>query len=245
MQSNVNAISPSALRLDTQSTRSIKLLTESKTERMASATNPDSQSPKSGSAQSLGPSSESSTKQWDSDADSPAAGASSSSSDSGEEIPRISRSKATSSVFVVAGVLLVLDQITKTWAVNALAEGKTIDLIAGARFNLHFNPGAAFSTGTALGPLFGVAAVAVSIWLVTFAREQRNLAVSLVAGLIIGGALGNVGDRLFRRGQGGFLRGFVVDFIDLGWWPVFNVADMGIVMGVIAMMALLVRNPDL
>ncbi len=85
----------------------------------------------------------------------------------------------------------------------------------------------------------------MSIWLVTFAREQRNLAVSLVAGLIIGGALGNVGDRLFRRGQGGFLRGFVVDFIDLGWWPVFNVADMGIVMGVIAMMALLVRNPDL
>ncbi len=142
-------------------------------------------------------------------------------------------------------MLLVIDQITKTWALNALEDGKAIDLILGARFSLHFNPGAAFSTGTALGPVFGVAAVVVSIWLMAFARKQQNTAISVVSGLIVGGALGNVVDRLFRRGRGGFLEGFVVDFIDLGWWPVFNVADMGIVLGVLAMMVVLVRNPEL
>ncbi len=142
-------------------------------------------------------------------------------------------------------MLLVADQLSKSWAVNELADGNTIDLVLGARFNLHFNPGAAFSTGAALGPLFGVAAIIVSIWLLRFAHTQQHRPVSFVSGLIIGGALGNVVDRLFRRGDDGFLRGFVVDFIDLGWWPVFNVADMGIVVGVISMMVLLVRNPDL
>lgn len=148
-------------------------------------------------------------------------------------------------MLVLAGIVLALDQVTKTWALRALADSNTIDLALGARFSLYFNPGAAFSTGTALGPVFGVAAVVVSIWLVTFAHKHRSRGVSVISGLIIGGALGNVIDRLFRRGDGGFLGGYVVDFVDLGWWPVFNVADMGIVVGVISMMILLVRNPDL
>lgn len=148
-------------------------------------------------------------------------------------------------MLLVASIILVLDQLTKTWAVRSLNDGNAIDLVMGVRFNLYFNPGAAFSTGTALGPVFGVAAVVVSAWLVTFARKHRSRSVSIVTGLIIGGALGNVIDRLLRRGDGGFLGGYVVDFVDLGWWPVFNVADMGIVVGVVSMMVLLVRNPDL
>jgi signal peptidase II len=63
-------------------------------------------------------------------------------------------------------------------------------------------------------------------------RKQSNVVMLIATGCIIGGAIGNVLDRVFRGN--GFMDGAVVDFIDLRWWPVFNVADIGIVCGAIA-----------
>jgi signal peptidase II len=67
---------------------------------------------------------------------------------------------------------------------------------------------------------------------------------ALAGGLVAGGALGNLLDRLLRSGGDGLVGGHVVDFIDLQWWPVFNVADMGIVGGAILLALLSFRAPD-
>jgi signal peptidase II len=91
----------------------------------------------------------------------------------------------------------------------------------------------AFSAGTNIGPFIGMLAIVVIAILLVTMRKQSNV-VSLVAtGCIIGGATGNVLDRVFRGS--GFMDGAVVDFIDFRWWPVFNVADIGIVCGAIAL----------
>ena len=129
--------------------------------------------------------------------------------------------------------VLVLDVLTKGWAVSALSDGHDIHIIWTLHFALVHNEGMAFSTGTDVGPFIGMVAVAVIGVLLLTMRKQNNH-VSLVAtGCIIGGATGNVLDRMFRGN--GFMNGSVVDFIDLRWWPVFNVADIGIVCGAIAL----------
>ena len=74
-------------------------------------------------------------------------------------------------------------------------------------------------------------AVVVVVVLVRFGRLVSNLPTAIALGMVLGGAVGNLTDRLFRSDGNGFLGGHVVDFIDFQWWPVFNVADMGIVVG--------------
>jgi signal peptidase II len=129
---------------------------------------------------------------------------------------------------VAVGVVL-LDQLTKTWALRALADDH-IDLVWTLRLNLTFNTGAAFSQGEGLGPLIGIAAVAVVVGLLWSGRAVPNRLGAVATGMILGGAIGNLADRAFRAGDG-FLGGAVVDFIDLQWFPVFNVADIGVVGG--------------
>lgn len=143
---------------------------------------------------------------------------------------RFSSRRATFGVgFVVAAVVIAVDQLTKTWAVNALAGGRRIHLIWTLQFNLTYNSGMAFSKGAGFGPLIGALAVIVVIGLVVSLRRVSNTMTLLATGLIIGGALGNIIDRLLR-GDGWF-HGSVIDFIDLQWWPVFNVADMCVMIG--------------
>ena len=125
-----------------------------------------------------------------------------------------------------ASAVLLADQLTKLWAVRRLVDGD-IDLFWTLRFRLVFNQGVAFGLGTSLAPLITVAAVVVSLGLLAFSWSAPRRAVAALAGLALGGALGNLGDRAFR-GDGGFFGGAVVDFVDLGWWPVFNVADAAI-----------------
>lgn len=98
------------------------------------------------------------------------------------------------------------------------------------RLNLTFNTGAAFSQGQGLGPFIGIAAAAVVIGLLWSGRAVPNRTGAVAMGMILGGALGNLGDRAFRAGDG-FMGGAVVDFIDFQWFPVFNVADIGVVGG--------------
>lgn len=129
------------------------------------------------------------------------------------------------------GLLVVaLDQITKAWAVSALAD-KDIEGPWGSSLRLVYNTGSAFSFGSGFGPVFGVIALGVAVWLFRFVREVEDFWLIVGLGMIQGGAVGNVLDRLFRDGDG-FMRGAVVDFIEAAdWWPVFNVADIAIVVG--------------
>jgi signal peptidase II len=142
-----------------------------------------------------------------------------------------------------AVAVLVLDILTKGWAVSALSDGRDIHIFWTLHFALTHNEGMAFSTGTNIGPFIGMLAIVVIAILVATMRKQSN-AMSLVAtGCIVGGATGNVLDRVFRGT--GFMDGAVVDFIDLRWWPVFNVADIGIVCGAIAVAySMIVSQPE-
>lgn len=129
-------------------------------------------------------------------------------------------------------VVLVLDQLTKTWALDALADGRVIDVLWTLRFRLAFNTGMSFSMGEGMGRLIAPLALVVVVVLAWTARRIDSWPGLVAVGLVTGGALGNLVDRAFREGEG-VLGGAVVDFIDLQWWPVFNIADMGIVVGAV------------
>ena len=132
--------------------------------------------------------------------------------------------------FGAAVVVAILDQLTKQWALSALADGPT-DLVGSLRLNLVFNDRAAFSLGfgsTTAIALTGCTLVAVLV-VMGVRAEQRLWALGL--GIILGGALGNLTDRAFRAGEG-FLGGRVVDMVDLQWWPVFNLADVALWVGI-------------
>ena len=126
-------------------------------------------------------------------------------------------------------VVLLVDLVTKQWALNRLSGGRTIDVVWTLRFNLHFNTGIAFSQLTGFGEIVGFVAIVVAAVLLWWSRKQQSPVVLAAIGLIVGGALGNVLDRLFR-GEG-CMHGAVVDFIDFQWFPIFNVADMGVTVG--------------
>ena len=142
---------------------------------------------------------------------------------------------------VVAVAWFVFDQSTKWWAVSGLDDG-TVDVVGSLRFQLAVNHGASFSLGTGLGAWIGVFALVVVGVLVWQGRSVRSRLGAVAMGLIVGGALGNVADRAFRGD--GFFDGGVIDFIDLQWWPVFNVADVGVVCGAILLVLSMVRAPD-
>ena len=134
-------------------------------------------------------------------------------------------------VAVAIGSLVVaLDQLTKHWALSALADGRTIDLFWTLRFNLAFNTGTAFSLGSDLGPIIALVAAGFIVALLASTHRVPSVPGLVGIGLVAGGAAGNLTDRAFRAGDG-FFGGAVVDFIDLQWWPVFNIADMAIVSG--------------
>jgi signal peptidase II len=130
----------------------------------------------------------------------------------------------------IAAAVVVLDQLTKHWAQNALAES-TKHIIWTLQLNLSFNSGMAFSTGRGIGPFIGAVAIVVIIGLAMSVRRVAGDSVlaAVAAGLVVGGAIGNLADRIFRGD--GWLHGSVIDFIDLQWFPIFNVADAAITIG--------------
>jgi signal peptidase II len=131
---------------------------------------------------------------------------------------------------LVVGVV-ALDQATKAWALRSLATGRTVHVMWTIQLNLGFNSGMAFSRGEGWGPLIGVVATVVLVYLLSSLRRAGSATSAFGLALVIGGASGNLVDRLFRNG--GWMRGSVVDFIDLQWWPVFNVADSAITVGAV------------
>lgn len=133
-------------------------------------------------------------------------------------------------LLTISLAVIAIDQITKAWAVSSLAN-RQFDGPFGSSLRLVFNRGSAFSLGEGLGPLFGVLAIVVSVAMLWLVRSVPRRSVVSGLGLIQGGAIGNVIDRAFRDGDG-FLGGAVIDFLEIGdWWPVFNIADVAIVVG--------------
>ena len=140
---------------------------------------------------------------------------------------------------IVATTVVVIDQLTKRWALNALDDGREIDLVGSLRLKLAFNTGMAFSQGEGLGPLVPILAITVVAALLMTAGRSSSRWFTLGVGLIVGGSLSNVADRLFR-GEG-LLDGAVVHFNDVQWWPVLNVADAAIVVGAILLLVTSLR----
>lgn len=130
----------------------------------------------------------------------------------------------------VALAAAVVDQLTKIWAVAALDDGPIGVIGDLLQLRLTRNSGAAFSSLQGLGPLIGVAAVGVIglVFIMIHHVPRRFEVVGL--GLVLGGAVGNLLDRIFRGD--GFLDGAVVDWIDPSFFPTFNVADSAITIGI-------------
>ncbi len=144
------------------------------------------------------------------------------------------RRRGAAVLFGAAACVYLLDRATKVWAERRLP-GRPIEVVSGV-LTLRFttNSGGAFSLGERSPWVFVVATVVVSGLIVAIAFHRRRPLASAALGLVLGGALGNLTDRVVR---GPRLSGRVVDFVDLHVWPVFNVADSAIVVGAIILAA--------
>jgi signal peptidase II len=137
----------------------------------------------------------------------------------------------------VAAVVLGLDVITKILAVKLLTPGQPVPIIGETvTWTLVRNSGAAFSMATGYTWVLTLVATFVVIGIIWMGRRLVSPWWALGLGMILGGALGNLMDRFFR--SPGPLRGHVVDFLSIGWWPVFNVADPAVVGGAILLVTL-------
>jgi signal peptidase II len=126
----------------------------------------------------------------------------------------------------------VLDVFTKELVLSVLEPGRFVPLVgSGVGWQLIFNPGAAF--GLRLPPVvFPAVTVVLVIVVIRTLREDIGMDALVAQALVVGGALGNVLDRLFRPGDGTLFGGYVVDFVAWGTFPRFNVADASITIGV-------------
>ena len=136
----------------------------------------------------------------------------------------------------VAACVIAADQITKSWAVSRLSHGD-IHVIWKLDFILEYNSGGAFSIAQGWAPVIGAAAIAIVCVLSVMASRSRSTGIAVSLGLVIGGALGNLCDRVFRSHHGA-----VIDFIALHFWPTFNVADSCVTIGGITLAILLWRS---
>jgi signal peptidase II len=156
-------------------------------------------------------------------------------SGTGTDTPAASTPRGTASPYVVtlvgvAGFVLTADAVSKAIVVSHLSGHAPIRLLGGLlTLRLLRNSGAAFSIGTSMTFVFTAIALGVIIFILRTARKLRSLRWAITFGLLLGGATGNLADRLFRAPAP--LRGSVVDWIELPHWPVFNLADSAIVCG--------------
>ena len=133
--------------------------------------------------------------------------------------------------FLATAILVVaFDQLTKQLALSELADGN-IDLVGSLRLNLTFNDGAAFSVGSGKTTGIALVAAAVSVLVAWLGLRANRTMTAVGYGFVFGGAAGNLVDRALRAGDG-FLGGRVVDFVDLQWWAVFNLADAALWVGI-------------
>jgi len=143
---------------------------------------------------------------------------------------------------LVALGIFGIDQTAKYLIVKNLTEGEQVNVI-GTVLQFHFvkNSGAAFSLGTGMTWVFSIVAAAVAVFIIVYARRIRSFAWAILFGLLLGGTLGNLCDRLFRQPR--FGEGHVVDFIQvIGFPAIFNVADSAIVVSMCLFVLLTIRG---
>jgi signal peptidase II len=137
----------------------------------------------------------------------------------------------------VAAVILTLDIVSKVLAVRMLTPGQPVPIIGDTvTWTLVRNSGAAFSMATGYTWMLTLIASAVVVGIIWMGRRLVSTWWAIGLGMILGGAMGNLVDRFCRAP--GPLRGHVVDFLSIGWWPVFNVADPSVVGGAILLVTL-------
>lgn len=138
-------------------------------------------------------------------------------------------------------VAYVFDQLTKMWVVATMTEGEITEVLPPV-LSWHFirNPGAAFSIGTDITWVFTIIQALVSIAIITQIRKVASWGWATALGLVLGGALGNLTDRLLR--EPAFGQGHVVDFIALPNFAIFNIADSAVVSGVVLICLLTLRG---
>jgi signal peptidase II len=143
---------------------------------------------------------------------------------------------------VTSAVLVyVADQLTKAWVSANLEPDRPRELLGSVlQLNLTRNPGAAFSIGTGSTWILTAIACAVVVFIVITARRLGSQGWAMALGLLLGGSLGNLTDRMFRAPGPG--RGHVVDFMQLPHWPIFNVADSAIVSAAVLIALLAFRG---
>ena len=144
-------------------------------------------------------------------------------------------------LFSVAWFVWILDLATKIWAVSTLSERSNVKVF-GSFFQLTLirNPGAAFSFATGATIFLTLFSIIVLLTIFYFSPRITSKGWAVVLGLVTGGILGNLIDRIFR--EPGVLRGHVIDWMQLPNWPIFNIADSAIVIAALLAMVLTARN---
>jgi lipoprotein signal peptidase len=144
-------------------------------------------------------------------------------------------------LFVIAAAVLALDIASKAIVVATLSDRAPVRLLGGLlTLRESRNSGAAFSIGTSMTVVFTLIAVGVIVFIVRASRRINSLPWAVALGLLLGGAMGNLTDRIFR--SPGPFRGWVVDWIEVPHWPVFNLADSAIVCGGVLMVLIATRG---
>jgi len=145
------------------------------------------------------------------------------------------------SLYLIAWVVWLIDLGTKVWAEKVLSSRANIEIL-GSFLQLTFvrNSGAAFSIGTGKTIIFTIFALFVLVFITRYAARITSKGWAAVCGLVLGGILGNLTDRIFRAPS--FLQGHVIDWIQLPNWPVFNIADSAIVIAASIAVILTIRN---
>ncbi len=146
----------------------------------------------------------------------------------------------------IAATVYGLDQLSKHLVVTHLTEGEIVPVLGPVlQWQFVRNPGAAFSFASGMTWVFTILAVGVLTFIIWFAGRIRSIAWAVVFGLLLGGVLGNLTDRLVR--EPGFGVGHVIDFISMPWMlpAIYNVADMGIVFSMVLFLILTIRGVGL
>jgi signal peptidase II len=146
-------------------------------------------------------------------------------------------------VLTLAAVVVVLDQATKAWAEHSLVLGQPQEFLGSfLRLHLIYNPGAAFSFLTSATWVFAIISSVFCVVMVALTPKLRHPWWQTTIGVLLGGAAGNLIDRLLN--EPGFGQGHVVDFLELPYWPIFNVADIAVVIASCTMVVFSYFGPD-
>lgn len=162
--------------------------------------------------------------------------------DAGSDTSTTSTAWRAPLVFGIVVAIVALDQITKAWVVAEFSDAPLSIIDTRVEFRVSRNTGGAFSLFQSFTPILAVLAAIVTVVLVRAVQRTRDPVLLIALALVLAGALGNLCDRVFR--SPGFLRGAVVDFVRVGQFPTFNVADSAITIGAILLVLQAWRGPS-